>query len=144
MKHHSVEHGFSLAEILVALAVFGFGLNALIDLKVALANRQARLLTQLDAITLESNALVLLRRVNPTIEPAGKRSLGGDVQLIWQAHLNGPYVQQLSWAGRQTPERLALYRVEYRIIDKAGTIASNRTELLGRSSPMSADRRRAP
>lgn len=143
MKPLGAERGFTIIELLAALAILAFGVSALVDLKRALHERQARQLAQLDAITHESNALVLLRRVNPAQEPAGTRALSRGITLAWKAQPMGQSAQQLSWIGRETPARLTIFRVDYKVIGPSTVIAQGAIELLGRTNPGQASRRRS-
>lgn len=132
MRRPSAERGFTIVELLAALAILAFGIHALINLKLALHERQSRQLDQLNAITLEGNALALLRRVNPVSEPTGKRTLGRSATLTWNARPTGRTARQLSWAGRETPGRLTIYSVEYNVTDRGALITRSSIELLGR------------
>lgn len=138
MKRSLAANGFTIVELLAALAILAFGIHALINLKLTLHERQARQLEQLSVITHESNALALLRRVNPASEPVGTRALSGTVVLTWQARPTGPAARQLSWAGRETPATLTVYSVEYRIVERGAPIARSTIELLGREQSVSS------
>ena len=89
------EAGFTTVELLVALAIFSIGLFALLEVKVGMLDRQKRQLGQVDMLVQESNALVLLRKVNPVTEPSGSRSLGDKHILSWSARRTSPFTPQL-------------------------------------------------
>jgi len=132
MKHPTAERGFTLVELLAALAILAFGIQALITLKRTLHARQARQLAELSAITHEGNALALLRRINPHDEPSGTRVIAKNVTLSWQATATPQSAKQLSWAGRETPLTLTIYAIDYQVKQNGSVIVRANIELLGR------------
>lgn len=137
MKRTDAEQGFTIVELMMALAILAFGITALIDLKLAIQEQQARQLSSAKVIKLESNALVLLRRVNPATERSGKRQLEGEATLTWQADVIGPVAAQIVWAGRTTAQRVAIFKVAYRITHKGEVVSNNSIEQIGRfGSPL--------
>lgn len=132
MKQQSPVLGFTVLELLMALAILGFGIGALISLKISMQEQQASQLARAEAIRLEGNALTLLRMINPAIERTGTRPLEGNVNLTWQADLAGPVAPQLTWAGRTTEERVAVFKVDYQLRRDSKILAANSIENIGR------------
>lgn len=128
-------HGFSTLELLVALAILSFGLMALIDFRLSLLQTQSRQLAQAEAIQHEANALALLGRINPASQPSGRTSLGQSVWLQWDARMVAGYRPQLAWLGRETGYRVALYKVNYAIVEADAAIARGSVRLIGRIGP---------
>ncbi|WP_324074241.1 MAG: prepilin-type N-terminal cleavage/methylation domain-containing protein [Erythrobacter sp.] len=128
-------HGFSTLELLVALAILSVGLMALIDFRMSLLQMQSRQLAQAEAIQYEANALALLRQIKPAAEPSGRKALGQSVWLQWNARMVGNYRPQLAWLGRETGYRVALFKVNYAIIEADSVIVRGSVELIGRTGP---------
>lgn len=129
------EAGFTTVELLVALAIFSIGLFALLEVKVGMLDRQKRQLGQVDMLVQESNALVLLRKVNPVTEPSGSRSLGDKHILSWSARRTSPFTPQLEWLGRETEYAVATYRADYLIRKNGVATTRGYVELIGRRAP---------
>lgn len=129
------EAGFTTIELLVALAIFSIGLFALLEVKVEMLDRQKRQLSQVDKLEQEGNALVLLRKVNPAMEPSGSRSLGDDRVLSWSARQTSPFTPQLVWLGRETEYTVATYRADYMIRQNNVVNTRGYVEMIGRRAP---------
>lgn len=129
------EAGFTTIELLVALAIFSIGLFALLEVKVEMLDRQKRQLSQVDKLEQEGNALVLLRKVNPAMEPSGSRSLGDDRILSWSARQTSPFTHQLVWLGRETEYTVATYRADYMIRQNNVVNTRGYVEMIGRRAP---------
>lgn len=139
MKRQFPTQGFTVVELLMALAILGFGIGALINLKMSMQEQQARQLARAEAIRLEGNALTLLRMINPAMERAGTRPLEGNVRLNWQANVAGPLAPHLTWAGRTTEERVAVFKVTYQVRRDNEILAENSIEQIGRFDSTSRD-----
>ncbi|WP_155800164.1 hypothetical protein [Porphyrobacter sp. AAP82] len=120
---------------MVALAILSLGLMALIDFRLSLLQTQSRQLAQVEAIQHEANALALLRQINPAAEPSGRKALGQSVWLQWEARPAGNYRPQLAWLGRETGYRVALFKVDYAIIEANAVSVRGSIALIGRIGP---------
>lgn len=135
------ERGFSTLELLVALVILSFGLMALIDFKLNLLERQQRQLARQQAIIAESNALALLRRINPAEQPVGRIATGDGSELAWVARPTTPFRPMLAWLGRETNHQVARFRTTYTISRNKALLAKGSVELVGRRAPDTGSRR---
>lgn len=136
----SHERGFSTLELLVALAILSFGIMALIDFKLNLLERQQRLLARQQAIIAESNALAMLRRINPAEQPTGRLPVGNGSELAWEAQPITDFRPMLAWLGRETAYKAARYRITYRVSRDRAVLVKGSVELVGRRAPAAASR----
>lgn len=134
------DRGFSTLELLVALAILSFGLMALIDFKLNLLERQQRQLSRQQAIIAETNALALLRRIDPVTQPSGRIAIGDGSELAWEARPTTPFQPMLAWLGRETSYQVARYRTAYTIRRQQIVLAKGSVELVGRRAPDAAGR----
>lgn len=125
--------GFTTIELLVALAILASGFFALIEFKLALLDRQAQHMAQFEAITAESNALAVLRQINPANNPSGDVALGNGIRLEWRSKPTTHVATQLAWLGRETEFRVARFNVHYIVKKNDAVMVRDTVELLGRS-----------
>lgn len=124
--------GFSMLEALAAMAVLAAGMLVLLDLKLAMLERQARFGAQQEMIVARANALALLRRLDPVREPEGQRPLGSAAQLRWRSVQIMPAKVELAWKGRETQRQVAVYRVDYTIWINGRVRMRDSVERIGR------------
>lgn len=135
MIAHRKSLGFSTLELLVALAILSLGLMALIDFRQWLLQTQSRQLAQAEEVQHEANALALLRQINPASQPSGRIALDQSLRLQWDARIVGGYRPQLAWLGRETGYRVALFKVNYAIVEADAAIVRGSVELIGSIGP---------
>jgi prepilin-type N-terminal cleavage/methylation domain-containing protein len=133
MNRLTSPNGFTMIEVLAALAIVSVSLVLLFDLKQTVHVRQQRQLLQVAIVTQEANALAVLRRIDPWREGAGKVRLDADTTLRWRAMKIGQPRAALDWLGRTSSVRVALFRVRYELVGKDRPMASGEVELLGRN-----------
>jgi general secretion pathway protein I len=79
------QHGFSVIEALVAVAVVAIALSALVTLQIQVSRTFAEQRTMRAQISAERNALELLRDMNIAERPTGVFELGPGQQVRWDA-----------------------------------------------------------
>lgn len=103
--------GFSLIEALVALAIASMTLMAIFELQIQMARGQERAIRAVEQVSVQENALALVRDINFTERPEGRLELPeGDI-IIWtsepltEPRMNAGYPQG------QGNYEIRLYRV---------------------------------
>jgi general secretion pathway protein I len=79
------ESGFSILEVIAAVAIIAIALIPIMMLQAQLARSQARLGDAHEHSTSVQNALALLRDINPMSTPSGQRRLDGRTALTWSS-----------------------------------------------------------
>lgn len=106
------ERGFSALEALIAVAIVAMALVPILALRAQAARDYQRQAEMRAAATAQSNALAILREINPMAEPSGVRTLGRDDRLVWRAV---PISRPVRSVGFETPDGefdVALYRID--------------------------------
>jgi prepilin-type N-terminal cleavage/methylation domain-containing protein len=81
--------GFSLVEVLVALAIASVGLLAILDLQRQLADGQRRYEHALAGTEFQRTALTFIRDLNPMASPSGRIDLPPNVSISWASQAAG-------------------------------------------------------
>ncbi len=137
MRADGRRDGFTLIEALVALTIAALTLTAIFQLQTQMARSQQRAQAVLAQVTLQENALSVVRDLNMMERPEGQISMpGGDVvrwravplgsarRNITETSMAGRYeVQrfevtiQVSSPGRRAPSDMVIQRVGWRRLD---------------------------
>lgn len=120
------QSGFSTLEVIAAIAIIAIALVPIISLQTQIARTQAHLAETHARSTDISNALALLRDVNPMLEPNGRRDLGGARALTWTATPLSPLRESRNPIGFE----VRLYRVSAEVRDGSDT-STFQIELIG-------------
>ena len=128
---HVSSAGFTVLELLVALAILGTALAALYGLQQSTSRAALAVERAQERIAIEQRALAYLKGVNPMLQPEGSADLGEGVRLRWQSEpLEEPrrVVSALGAPGRFLSQ---LHRVRVDLEMAEGTARSWEVELLG-------------
>ncbi|HBD20985.1 MAG TPA: hypothetical protein DC063_13495 [Arenimonas sp.] len=108
--------GFTLLEAIVALVIFSIGALALYQWQATNLRTLARMEDRAAQLALSRDALEVVRKLNPMLEPRGERALG-DRTVAWRAtEIDGPRTGRTP-AGYPSLFDLALYDVEVSVLE---------------------------
>lgn len=114
--------GFSLIEAMAALLIVSLVLLAALSLQGQMAQAERRYERAITVSELRRTAMVLVRDVNPAVEPVGTRPLAGGRRLAWSAVPVDAF--QPSTDGRF---EVRLYRVTTTLFEPDGRVLSAQT-----------------
>ena len=104
-----VRAGFSVVEVLAAVALMAIAILPLYQLQRALTDAAVRLELQTEALDTQQSALAILETINPHAEPEGSRSLGR-WQMSWRSSQVAFTSEATGFLGQSNYE-LALYEI---------------------------------
>jgi general secretion pathway protein I len=106
--------GFTLLEAIVALVIFSMGAFALYGWLNTSLHTLARVDAGRETLALQQSALDVVRTVNPTATPRGRREMAGAL-VEWSAELVEPARRGRSQVGGETSFEVGLYRLDVRV-----------------------------
>ncbi|MEE4210099.1 MAG: prepilin-type N-terminal cleavage/methylation domain-containing protein [Parvularcula sp.] len=114
------ERGFSVLELVVALAILAAVLVPMLTLQNQLLSNFLRYDDAFDRMTMTRNALALLADVDPMTETGGRLRLDERTELVWRAEaISEEHPQALS-DGTSGDFRIRLYRIDADILRTDG------------------------
>jgi prepilin-type N-terminal cleavage/methylation domain-containing protein len=111
--------GFSLVEVLVALAIVAVGMVSILGLQHQLVLGQHRYESALAKADLERSALVLLQAVNPMATPTGEKQLPPNVTVQWVGEPLGVARRNAGLPSGDGNFLVQLYRLKVIVTDRA-------------------------
>lgn len=103
--------GFTVVELLVAVAVLAAVLIPIMEATGAVTRRHVRQGETMQMLERQRSAITILRTVNPMIEPDGRRSLGAGQEVRWHAVAVTRRARALRFLGGEGRFEVALYRL---------------------------------
>lgn len=110
----SARRGFSVMEVLVAIALLSIAMLPLIQLQRTLADATFRVEAALERASARESALAYLASINISERPEGEMDLG-KWRLIWRSDLVAQEANPVGFSGFSN-FAVALYRVEARLV----------------------------
>ncbi len=132
MRTRAGEAGFSILDVLIAVAILGVALVPLLQLQGLSAREAGRQAALREEARATRNALAILREINPAREPVGRRALGGDEIMTWRARPLAAWRGAIGQSVADSAFEAALFELDVDIRDARGrTIARFTTETPG-------------
>lgn len=142
------QRGVSLLETLIAVAILGVALSAVLTLRQSLTTQARALDARERAMTDTRNAIALLSDINPMATPDGARALSPGSTVTWRAtllraappstladeRLTTAPARTLSAMDGSLEPLVGLYRMDVRVLREEREIATFSIERLGWSA----------
>ena len=112
--------GFSIIEVLVAVALIGVALLPLVVIQSQVAQSHARYQADYRRATLQKNALEILREMNPSKSPEGRFAMDDAHTLTWTSSQITEVTRSTDYPIGDGYYDVALYRVEVVIVSSEG------------------------
>ncbi|GER06926.1 hypothetical protein JCM17843_12360 [Kordiimonadales bacterium JCM 17843] len=111
--------GFTILEVLVALAILGTALAALFGLQQSASRAAIAVERAQQSMEADRTALAILASINPMLQPEGRAELGHNARMSWQATPIGD--AKAITAATGAPGRFTLQRFDVAVtIDAPG------------------------
>ncbi|GAK33531.1 hypothetical protein JCM17846_21590 [Iodidimonas nitroreducens] len=123
--------GFTVLEVLVAIAILGTALAALLGLQQSSIRAALGVERAQQRIALDRGALALLRSINPVLEPEGRAELSLGAEMQWRSEPLGAARRITSAIGAEGRFSLQRFRVLVTITAPDLPARSWSVELLG-------------
>jgi prepilin-type N-terminal cleavage/methylation domain-containing protein len=109
--------GFSLVEVLVALAIAAVGLLAILDLQRQLVDGQRRYEQALANTELQRTALTFIRDLNPMASQSGQINLPPNISITWVSQAVGDSIRNTGLPVGNGNFMVQLFQLQVQIAD---------------------------
>lgn len=123
--------GFSVLEALIAVAVLGIGLSALLGLRQTILRQMHAAATLETADTDIRNAMALIAEVNPMIEPAGTREISPRRIVRWRSERLTAMRRSKAYPAGDGSHDVALFRLHVTVVAQDDATVEYEVERLG-------------
>jgi prepilin-type N-terminal cleavage/methylation domain-containing protein len=115
MVRRSDSRGFSLAEMLVAIAIAAVGLIPIMEMESRTAKLHATQIEAAERLTAERTAIALVRDINPAMTPEGTSPIGLISSMKWHATPISRPKRALRFLGGPGEFDITLFRLDVAI-----------------------------
>jgi len=123
--------GFSLIEALIAVAILGLSLSALLALRHTVL-KQLHIATTLEAADTDTrNAMAMVADVNPMKTPEGAREIRANQSVTWRAQRISSVRRTEAYPAGAGDHEVALFRLHVSVVTAGRTTAEYDVERLG-------------
>lgn len=123
--------GFSLLEALIAVAVLGIGLSALLGLRQAVLRQMHTVATLEAAETDMRNAMAMVADVNPMTTPEGVRKISASQSVRWRSDQITAVRRSRAYPAGDGDFDVALFRLHVAVVTRESVTAAYDVERLG-------------
>lgn len=123
--------GFSLLEALIAVAVLGIGLSALLGLRQTVLRRLHTVTALESAETDMRNAMAMTADVNPMETPEGVRELSASQSVRWRSEQITAVRRSRAYPAGDGDFDVALFRLQVSVVTREDATAVYNVERLG-------------
>lgn len=123
--------GFSVIEALIAVAVLGLGLSALMALRVVVLRQMQTVATLETTETDVRNAMATLADINPMATPDGARELSPTQVVRWRSERITEVRRSKAYPAGDGDFDAALFRLHVAVVTQERTTAQYDVERLG-------------